>query len=171
MATAGKRAPTLYSVIAFKAIKGIVFLLLALSFVSLTDNNLPEDFRHVLHSLKVDPESRFWAHIEEQLKTITPTNLWWMASGTSLYAILSLAEATGLAMRKAWGGWLAIGEGAFFIPIEIYELSRRYRPELAAILVINIVIVVYLWFSRDRLFSHGGGAAASASPKKPKKKD
>ena len=31
----------------------------------------------------------------------------------------------GLAFRAQWAVWLAIGESAFFIPIEIFELVRR----------------------------------------------
>ncbi|HTI70535.1 MAG TPA: DUF2127 domain-containing protein [Candidatus Limnocylindria bacterium] len=169
MASAGKRAPTLYSVIAFKGLKGIFFLLVAFSVYTLIDNNLPEDFRRVLHSFRMDPESKFWSHIAENLEKITPKNILWVASGTLLYACISLAEAIGLSLRQAWGGWLAIGEGAFFIPIEIFELAKHFRKDLAAVLVINTVIVVYLWVNRDRLFLHHTTAAGPKGSKKPKK--
>jgi uncharacterized membrane protein (DUF2068 family) len=65
--------------------------------------------------------------------------------------------------RISWAGWMAIGESAFFIPIEIYELVRRTSPDrarpghpltLAIILALNIVIVWYLFQNRHRLFRH-----------------
>jgi uncharacterized membrane protein (DUF2068 family) len=58
---------------------------------------------------------------------------------------------------------MAIGESAFFIPIEIYELLQQASPDrarpghpvtLTVILAINIVIVWYLLQNRQRLFRH-----------------
>jgi len=63
-----------------------------------------------------------------------------------------------LIFRAGWACWLAIGESAFFIPIEIYELvkpTRKPSLTLVLILIINIVIVWYLARNRSRLFHHG----------------
>jgi uncharacterized membrane protein (DUF2068 family) len=58
---------------------------------------------------------------------------------------------------------MAIGESAFFIPIEIYELVRRTASEsprpghtvtVLVILGLNILIVWYLFANRQRLFRH-----------------
>ena len=142
--------------IAFKLGKGLLFLALAAGIFTLTDNNLPEDFRNLLHELHFDPERRFWADLSAKLGSVTPKNIIWVASGTFLYASVSLLEALGLFLRKPWGGWIAIGEGAFFIPIEVFELSHHFVWGLALILVINVVIVAYLWRNRARLFSSAG---------------
>ena len=61
--------------------------------------------------------------------------------------------------RVSWAGWLAIGESAFFIPIEMYELMRRHSSDKALIavllvLALNIIIVWYLFQNRGRLFRH-----------------
>ena len=45
-----------------------------------------------------------------------------VAIGSLLYSLFSLVEGVGLMFRVSWAGWLAIGESAFFIPIEILEL-------------------------------------------------
>src|SRR5262245_51359034 len=140
MASGSQRAPGLYGIIAFKLAKGIIFVLAALGIYSLSNNNLPEDFRTLLHWLNIDPEKEFWVRMAGHLESITPTNLLWVASGTVLYASISLLEGIGLAFRQRWAGILAIAEGAFFIPIEIFELSHRFRIGLASILVINVLI-------------------------------
>ncbi|MSU22190.1 MAG: DUF2127 domain-containing protein [Pedosphaera sp.] len=54
----------------------------------------------------------------------------------------------------SWIGWLAIGESAFFIPIEVYELVEAPSLTVTIILAINIVIVIYLYRNRERLFRH-----------------
>jgi uncharacterized membrane protein (DUF2068 family) len=72
-------------------------------------------------------------------------------------------EGVGLIFRISWAGYLAIGESAFFIPIEIFELVRRRPPDaphpshpvlLMVILALNILIVWYLFQNRNRLFRH-----------------
>ena len=85
------------------------------------------------------------------------------AAGTLIYSLFSLVEAIGLMFRVSWAGWMAIGESAFFIPIEIYELlgrgnrasGRQGHPlMILTILAINIFILIYLYRNRARLFKH-----------------
>ena len=70
----------------------------------------------------------FFAAIGDWLDTVTPATCAWLASGTFLYGLFLLVGGTGLAFRAKWAIWLAIGESAFFIPIEIFELVRRRLP-------------------------------------------
>ena len=85
-----------------------------------------------------------------------------------IYGLFLLVGGTGLALRAKWAIWLAIGESAFFIPIEIYELIRKHAPDsethhamfahpkigLTILLAANIFIVWYLYENRHRLFRH-----------------
>jgi uncharacterized membrane protein (DUF2068 family) len=149
-----KRAPTLYFIIGIKVVKGILLLLLALGVYSLSDNNLPVEFRRLLTFLHIDPEKRFFVDLAEQIKGITPTNVYWVAIGTAGYSLFSLVEGIGLMFRASWAGYLAIGEGAFFIPIEIYELVHKFTFKVLLILALNVLIVWYLFANRHRLFRH-----------------
>jgi uncharacterized membrane protein (DUF2068 family) len=149
-----QRAPTLYAIIGIKLFKGIVLLLLALGVYSLSDNDLPEEFRQLLQFFHLDPERKFFADLASQIKEITPTNVIWLARGTFLYSLFSLVEGIGLIFRVSWAGWLAIGESIFFIPIELYELVKGFSLTVLIILAINIVIVWYLVQNRRRLFRH-----------------
>jgi uncharacterized membrane protein (DUF2068 family) len=154
MAKDRKAAPTLYGIIAFKLGKGLFFLSLALGIYSLLDNNLPGDFKEVLAQLHLDPEKQFWSQLAGWLAKITPKNIVWAASGTFLYGLISLTESVGLMFRQAWAGWLTIAEGAFFIPIEVYELGAHASIGLTVLLILNVLIVFYLYRNRDRLFHH-----------------
>jgi len=159
----GKRPPTYVGIIAFKILKGSLFLILAIIAYTLSDNNLPEDYRHligrlqpVLDLLRVQPGNKFFTHIAQAIGTLTESNVLVAAAGTLCYSLFSLVEGIGLIFRSTWAGWLAIGESAFFIPIELYELSRptKFSWWLLALLVINITIVWYLLENRARLFHH-----------------
>ncbi len=148
------RAPTLYLIILLKLGKGILLLLLAFGVYSLTDNNLPAEFRELLGSLNLDPENKLFTALTAKIERLTPANVRWVATGTLLYSLFSLVEGVGLIFRVVWAGWLAIGEGGFFIPIEIYELSHGFSPTVLVILVLNIIIVWYLLQNRHRIFRH-----------------
>jgi len=149
-----QRAPTLYAIIAIKLGKGLLLLLLALGVYSLVDNDLIHDYRQALHWVHIDPERKFFAELAKSIKTITPANIYWVATGTAFYSLFSLVEGVGLIFRVSWAGWMAVGESLFFIPIEVFELLHKYSLTVLIILLVNIFIVVYLLQNRERLFRH-----------------
>ena len=168
-----KRAPTLYAIIALKLLKGLLFITLAIVAYTLSDNDLPAEYRHLLQHLRVNPERRFWADLALQVGQLTERKVLWTAAGTLVYSLFSLIEGIGLMFRVSWAGWLAIGESAFFIPIEVYELMHHTVPErarpghpltVAVILALNIVIVWYLVQNRHRLFRHHHTAPGGEKP-------
>jgi uncharacterized membrane protein (DUF2068 family) len=158
-----KRAPTLYAIIALKLLKGLLFVTLALVAYTLSDNNLPAEYRNLLQHLRFNPERKFWADLAVQVGHLTEANVLWAAAGTLVYSLFSLVEGVGLMFRVSWAGWMAMGESAFFIPIEVYELVRRANPDrprpghdatVLVILGLNILIVWYLFANRQHLFRH-----------------
>jgi uncharacterized membrane protein (DUF2068 family) len=149
-----RRAPTLYAIIAIKLVKGLLFVLLAVVAYTLSDNDLPAEFRNLLHFLRVNPERKFFADLGLQIGKLTEANVLWVAAATLFYSLFSLVEGVGLIARISWACWLAIGESAFFIPIEVYELIRKPSWTVLVILGINVVIVWYLLKNRGRLFRH-----------------
>ena len=165
-----KRAPMLYFIVAIKLSKGLALLLLALGVFSLANRDLSDTFDQFLRWVHLDPERSFFQGIGDWLDTITPTNVRVLASGTFLCGLFLIVLGLGLAFRAKWAIWVAIGESAFFIPIEIFELARhrrldasgQLRPELfphpkiglAIVLALNVTIVWYLLKNRKRLFRH-----------------
>jgi uncharacterized membrane protein (DUF2068 family) len=154
MAVAKQRAPSLYAIIAIKLLKGLLLLFLAFGAYNLADDNLPDLFRRAVRWVHLDPEKQFFSDLASQIGRMTVSHVRWVAAGTLIYSMFSLLEGTGLLFRVSWAGWLAIGESAFFIPIELYELNRQMSLTVAVILLINVWIVWYLYANRQRLFHH-----------------
>ena len=163
------RAFMLYCIAGFKLLKGVLLLLAAAGIFALSKRDLPTAFDGFLRWVHLDPENRFFAGIGDQLATFTPGNVKTFASGTLIYGLFLSASGLGLALRWNWAIWLAIGESAFFIPIEIFELVRRHTPDgevrahaifahpqigIAIVLAVNVLIVWYLFKNRERLFRH-----------------
>src|SRR6185503_8139920 len=127
---------------------------------------LGDAFDRMMKFIHLDPENRFLSYISDNLDNIQPKNARWFATGTFFYSLFSLVEGIGLIFRVPWAGWMAIGESAFFIPIEIFELVHRHELvrrgelhpgfawKLSIILGLNILIVWYLFQNRARLFKH-----------------
>ena len=151
-----RRAPTLYGIIVFKLLKGSLFLTLGITAYCLSDNDLPQEYRNLLELLRIHPGNTFFSNLAVQVGHLTEVKVLWAAAGTIFYSLFSLVEGIGLLFRVSWAGWLAIGESAFFIPIEIFELARKDKFSwfVFAILVVNIIIVWYLFTYRHRLFRH-----------------
>lgn len=148
------RAPTLWVIIVIKLLKGVLLLLLALGVYKLADENLPYEFKRLIEFIHFDPESQFFQVLEAKINRITPSNVYWVATGTILYSLLSLVEGVGLSFRISWAGWLVIGEASFFVPLEVYKLLGSFSWEVFVILLINVGIVWYLVQNRGRLFRH-----------------
>jgi uncharacterized membrane protein (DUF2068 family) len=158
-----KRAPTLYLIIAFKIIKGVLFFWLAIALYCESTHDLPAEYRAFLNGpfaqtvfghLKIHPENRFFTHLAEQVGDLTESKVRWAAVGTLLWSLFPLVEGIGMVYRVGWAGWLAIGESAFFVPIELYELARKFSWYLTVVTIINVFIVYYLYYYRAVLFHH-----------------
>ncbi len=161
-----KRAPTVYFIAVVKLLKGVVALLLAFEVFRLEDSQLPEDFRKLLEVFHIDPERRFFLEIANRIGEITADNLKWVGTLSIAYGLFMLLQAVGLALRVSWVVWLVIGESAFFIPIEVFELVRQHVPNpehphlinpkigIAVVLALNVAIVWYLFKNRERIIRH-----------------
>jgi uncharacterized membrane protein (DUF2068 family) len=154
MPEAKPRAPTLYAIIVVKLLKGALFLSMAIVAYTLSDNDLPVEYRHLLHHLRVNPEKKFFSELAVKVGKITEANVLWVAAGTAVYSLFSLVEGIGLMFRVKWAGWMSISESAFFIPIEVFDLVHRFSWTVFIILVLNIIILGYLFANRERLFNH-----------------
>jgi uncharacterized membrane protein (DUF2068 family) len=164
-----KRAVTLYAIIVFKLVKGLLCLALALVIWHEAKHDLSEDWDKFLHSpfvstvfgnLRVHPESKFWLDLATTIGQLTEANMHKAAWGAVALSLFPLVEGVGLMFRVSWAGWLAIGESAFFIPIEFYEMVKPHaKPHsfswsILGVTVANIIIVWYLYQYREVLFHH-----------------
>ena len=147
-----KRAPTLYGIVAFKLIRGVLLLMLAMQVYTLVGEDLRPHFDDAVTRLKLDPETEFFDRVGDRIDAITPVNVGWAATGALLYGVLSVAEGVGLARRTRWAGLLVVAESGFFVPLETYGLIKNPSPTIVAILILNVAILVYLHRNRERLF-------------------
>lgn len=162
----GQRAPTLYLIAGFKVFKALLLFGLGAWLFALAGKNLGDMYDNFLRWVHIDPSYRFFAAIGDRLDEVTTGNVKAVASGTMIYGGFLLVSGLGLALRASWAIWLTIGESAFFLPIEIFEIVRRHpvgveaphhqmlaHPKLGllVVLILNLTVVTYLFLNRHRL--------------------
>ena len=97
-----KPAPTLYGIIAFKLIKGALFVALAIVAYTLSDNDLPEEYRRLMDFLRIHPANKFFSNLAEKVGRLTEVNVLWAAAGTLVYSLFALIEGVGMIFRASW---------------------------------------------------------------------
>jgi uncharacterized membrane protein (DUF2068 family) len=90
---------------------------------------------------------------------LTPRTLTFLAIGLAAYALVELAEGIGLWLGKRWGEYFAMVATSIFLPYEVYDLTVKITWLRVAAFVINLLLVVYLVWTK-RLFGVRGGKAA-----------
>jgi uncharacterized membrane protein (DUF2068 family) len=90
---------------------------------------------------------------------LTPRALTLLAIGLAVYAVIELVEGIGLWLGKRWGEYFAMVATSIFLPYEIYDLTVKVTWLRLGAFVINLLLVVYLVWTK-RLFGVRGGKAA-----------
>jgi uncharacterized membrane protein (DUF2068 family) len=145
----------------FEAIKGTLALLLGIGAVLLSQRDLQEFALRIVELLRLDPTTLITSRFIREASLITAKDLGWVAAGATAYALFRFGEAYGLWRERPWAEWLAVISGSVYIPVEIYSLSRRPGWIKVAVLVINLLVVLYVARALARPRKAPPGAAKS----------
>jgi len=91
--------------------------------------------------------------------TLNSRTLTYLAIGLAVYAIIELVECVGLWLGRRWGEYFAMVATSVFLPYEIYDLTVKVTWLRVGALVVNLLLVIYLLWSK-RLFGVRGGKRA-----------
>ena len=152
-----------------RGIRGFIVLLIGIALLQLKDSqeSLEITLTKSLPLLKPFADQIGWdinnsrvIHLLDAFLEITPHMLWIIAIALIAYGILQLTECFGLWYQKRWAEYLTVVATSAFIPVEIYELMHSVTFIKAGALVVNVVAVIWLLWSKH-LFGINGGAAAA----------
>ena len=94
--------------------------------------------------------------------TVTSRSLTWLAIGLAVYALIELVESAGLWLGQRWGEYFALVATSIFLPWEVYDLAVKPTWLRAAALVINLLLVIYLAWTKQLFGIRGGRKAYQA---------
>jgi uncharacterized membrane protein (DUF2068 family) len=135
----------------YKLATAVLSLALGLGLLQLLHADVREMLEPIVRGLRLDPENRVIHRLILGLANIDRRRLELIEAGTFVYGILHLVEGIGILRGKRWGGWLIIAATSSLVPLECYELARRFKTTRLLVLILNLVLVAYLIRSRDQL--------------------
>src|SRR5690348_4614397 len=138
----GRRALVLIG--AMNIVQGLLLASVAIGGLELSNKSVCDEAAYWLYSPHVDMDSPWVNRPLDPLAMVDNHQLKTVSLGSGIYALVNLAEGTGLALQKAWGEYFTILVTASFLPFEIYECFHHFRYVKLAILLINAAVLVYL---------------------------
>jgi len=137
---------SLKTIACLKAFRGSIASLIGISLLYL--NLKPHDEVWADHPLlvKLAANDPFFQIIINFFASLTGDQLISIAFLALILGILRFVEATGIWLNKNWAHWIAVSTGFIYIPFEVYELISRFNWTIAAILVVNTLIVLILLY-------------------------
>jgi uncharacterized membrane protein (DUF2068 family) len=134
-----------------KLLKGIFLLAVGLGAISLLHRDVAQIAEHWMLFFRLDPGGKFFDAVIDKVALVNDHRLRQVSAGTFFYAAVVLTEGTGLLLEKRWAEWVTVLFTGSFVPFEIYEICHRFSLAKVAVLLVNIVIVIYLILRlRDR---------------------
>lgn len=131
-------------IIAYKLVKGGLWLVCAATILVLMRVGIGDDLlgwaAHLRH------HSNAWSLQLANLlvHAATRRGLWTLVVALVADGTMTLIEGWALLRGHWWGPWLVVVATGSLLPFEIVALARRPHVSRVALLVVNLIIVVYL---------------------------
>ena len=156
------RGPVVWFLIVERGIRGLGVLGLGLYLLTVNQDRLAVEVEGIQDRFGLTEGSggliRHAAnYLLNQVAHLSAKGVVLIAVVSLVYGSLELLEATGLVLRRRWAEYLVVVATGFGIPLEIREVIVHPTLLRAALLVINVAVVIYLVIDK-RLFILDEGA-------------
>jgi uncharacterized membrane protein (DUF2068 family) len=139
------RRDALRSVALLEFAKGAIVVGAAISLHWLDPSDVADAFLNFLH---ISPDRHFAHFLFGLADRLSDISLWHVLVGASCYSGLRFAEAYGLWKERAWAEWIALVSGMIYLPVEIRLLAHRVSLVHVTVLILNIAIVLFMFYLR-----------------------
>jgi uncharacterized membrane protein (DUF2068 family) len=142
--TGRRSAGVVRSIALFKLVKGLLLFVLAVGALKLRHLDPPDVVLVLADRLHLDAYPRFVEALFERSFRLDAKRLAELGAGAFAFGGLFLVEGVGLWLERRWAEYVTIVSTAAFIPVEIYELQKRFDAARVLLLALNAAVVGYL---------------------------
>jgi uncharacterized membrane protein (DUF2068 family) len=128
--------------------KGVIVFLAGLGLLTMRHKSIWGIAESLLEFLHVSPYHHYVGVFIDLVARISDVRLWKIAVVASIYVILRFIEAYGLWYALPWAEWMAAITGGIYVPFEADDFIRRPSWFKLAVIVINLLIVLYMLYLR-----------------------
>lgn len=151
-----ERGAILVAIIFLKYVKGLLFALAGLALFAFRKDPSARWLLRVAERADGDPRLRVTARILRDLSHGFQVHFSAIVAACLIAGVALAAEGTFLLRGYAWAPWVTIFLTGVWIPVEIWEIVRRFSLRTLVIMLINLAIVVYLYGHRTDFQRHVG---------------
>jgi len=138
----------------FEFAKGALVLVAGLGLLTFVHRDVRDVAEELLEHLHLNPASRVPEIFVALAGHGASKDLWLLAIGASVYALVRFAEGYGLWYDREWAEWLGAASGLIYVPFELYALTKGVTTLKLATLGVNLMVVAVLsdalWRRRRR---------------------
>ncbi len=134
----------LFLIAVFKLVKGLLLLAAAIGVLGLLHRDTTAVLERVVLTLRLHPGNRYVHRVIEKVGVMDARTLREIGAGTFFYAGIFLTEGIGLLYRKRWAEYFTLIVTGSFLPLEVYNLVRHFRPAKLLVVGLNAAVVAYL---------------------------
>jgi uncharacterized membrane protein (DUF2068 family) len=145
-----KRDRLLPWIAAERGIRALALLALGIVLLTHPDTNWATEIKHLARSWGLDPSGNVVRKILDTVRRIPAKDNVVFGVIAIAYGALEGAESYGLARRRRWGEWLTLVATSVLLAPEVWELARKVTPLKIGALVVNLLVVAYLYWRLRR---------------------
>ena len=148
--SASRRDRLLPWIAAERGVRALFLLGLGVVLLTHPDTNWALEVKHLARSWGLDPSGNVVRKIIDTVRKIPARENVVFGVIALGYGALEAAESYGLARRRRWGEWLTLVATSILLLPETWELIRKVTALKVAALVVNLVVVAYLYWRLRR---------------------
>jgi len=142
--------------------KGLLVFAAGIGLFTLLHKDIGDVAESIVEHLHLNPAHHIARVFIQAANNVSDKRVIGLACAAFAYTILRFAEAYGLWNARAWAEWFAIISGSLYLPWEILEVVKHHNRIRWAVLIVNIVIVLYMIYVRWDVVTRKHGREASA---------
>jgi len=147
----------------FKISKVVFFTAVGAEALHLLHGSPAELLMHMISALHLRPDGHLANVLMDRADLIGHHELREGAMASFGYAAVCLVEGIGLMTYQVWAEYLTVVLTTGGLPLEIYELARRFELYKVGVLAINVVVLLYLlWVLKRKKYEDAARAGAPA---------
>ena len=150
------------AVIVFKWVKGLAFVIFGVAALVPAVILLRRLLVDIARFLSVSRENTLVHRVADVIQTVTPKQVGAAGIASLIIAAVFFVEGALLLARVWWSTYFTIGLTTLGIPLELWEIA--HRPDSVrryVLLLLNVLILVFLWTRRNEFRHQGSGSAAA----------
>jgi len=147
-ATHPERGAVLVVIIVLKCLKGALFLAAGTALAVFRRDPSSRWLLHVAERADGDPRLRLTAKVLREMSHGFELHFSAIVAACVIAGTALCAEGVFLWLGYAWAPWVTIVLTGAWVPVEVWELFRRFSLRTFVLMVVNVAIVAYLFVHR-----------------------